>query len=116
VTFHNGVELVEVVLAVFDVGRQSERGKVTHSWFVGRRVLDNLDAGVEGFNGADILPVRFSCQLIISIESRAVDADFDAHYQVLESFGDAAVDAEEVGSLDDFESEANKNEVRAKKQ
>ena len=44
-----------------------------------------------------------------------MDADCDAHYHVLESFGDAAVDAGEVGSLQGFESEA-RNEVSAKKQ
>ena len=44
--FRNRVELVEVVLAIFDVGRQSEQGEVTYSCFIGQRVLDNFGAEV----------------------------------------------------------------------
>lgn len=67
--FGDGLGFVEVIFAVFDVGRQSERGKVTYGCFVGR-VLDNFGAEIGRFDGADILLVRFSCQIIISVASK----------------------------------------------
>jgi hypothetical protein len=41
-----------------------------------------------------------------ALDVRAVDADHDTHYHVLGTFGDAAINAEEVRSLEGFESEA----------
>jgi hypothetical protein len=55
--FGDGVEFIEIVFAVFDVGRQSEGGEITYGCFVGGRVLDNFSAEFGRFDSADILLV-----------------------------------------------------------
>ena len=68
--FGDGMEFVKIVFAVFDVGRQSERGEITYNGFVGGTGLNNFNAEVRRFDDADILLVRFSCQMIISVVSK----------------------------------------------
>lgn len=46
-----------------------------------------------------------------ALDVGAMNANRDAHYHVLRAFGDATVDAEEIRSLESFESEA-KTKVR----
>jgi hypothetical protein len=55
--FGDGMEFVAVIFSIFDVGWQSEGGKITYSYFVGGRVLDNCGAEVGQFDGANILLV-----------------------------------------------------------
>jgi hypothetical protein len=53
--FGDGVEFIEVIFSVFDVGWQSEA--ILYGCFVGGRVLDNFGAEIGRFDGADILLV-----------------------------------------------------------
>ena len=51
----------------------------------------------------------FGCEVVGfggAVDARVVDADGDAHKHVLRTFGEAVVDAEEVGGLEGFETEA----------
>lgn len=54
------MKLLEIVLAVRDESRESERGKVTDGGFLRRRVLYDFSTQVGRLDGAQVLLVRFA--------------------------------------------------------
>ena len=52
------MQLLEIVLAVLDKGRESDGSQVTYGGLVRRRVLDDLGAEVGRLDRAEILLVR----------------------------------------------------------
>lgn len=51
------VQLLKVVLATTDEGRQGKRGEVTYSSLIRRRILDDFGAEIGRFDGAKVLLV-----------------------------------------------------------
>jgi hypothetical protein len=65
--FGDGMEFLKVVFTIGDIGGESERGEVADGDLIRGSVFDDLGAEVGRLDGTEVLLVRFTCRMIISI-------------------------------------------------